>query len=69
MRDGREGEPAIAIRWGLIRERAQTVVLPPDVGRAIAAMRDPEPAIERTTDDPAIAEERAEDHLELNGVR
>src|SRR5579859_457542 len=68
MRDGREGEPAIALRWGSTRERAEPVVLPPDVGRPRALMRDTEPPLERTADDAAVAKDRTQDHLELHRV-
>ena len=69
VRDGREGEPAIALRWGLRCKRAKTVVLPPDVGRSLRAVRDPQGAFERSADDPGITQDRTEDHLELHRVR
>jgi hypothetical protein len=35
----------------------------------VDATADRQPSIERTTDDPGIAEQRAEDHLELRRIR
>src|SRR5439155_935479 len=62
-------EPAIALRWGRQRERTKSVVLPEHVRRAVALMRDLKAAFERTTDDPSVTEQRAEDDLELDRVR
>ena len=67
--DGHERKPAIALRWGFSGDPAETVVLPPDVGRASGLVHDHESAIERTADDARIAEERTEDDLELHRIR
>jgi hypothetical protein len=70
MRHGLEADEAgVVFPRGLAGERAEPLVLPEDVIAPRGAMRNPEPPLAGQTDQPTVAEHRAEDHLELNGVR
>jgi hypothetical protein len=51
------------------RERPEPLVLPADVRVAIRAMRDAEAALTRQSDEPPVAEQRPEHHLELHLIR
>jgi hypothetical protein len=47
----------------------ESLVLPQDVVAAFGAVSDPEAALPGQAHEPAVAKERAQDHLELDGVR
>src|SRR5687767_2739429 len=69
VRDRAELE-AVASQRGCVRgEQTQSLVLPPHVLRAVAVMRDVQPALPCAALDSAVAEKRAEYHLDLHRVR
>jgi len=64
-----EADEVIAARLRLGRgKRTEPIVLPYDVLATLRPVSDPQPALARQTDETAIAEQRAEDDLELHRV-
>src|SRR5687768_8467098 len=61
-------EPARVLLGRRGRERAEALVLPEDVFATIGAVRYAEPPLARDPNEPAVAKQRAEDHLELDRI-
>ena len=61
-------EAAFVFLGSLRRKGAEALVLPEDVVPAAPWMSDPQPSLARHTNQLSVAEQRAEDHLELHGV-
>jgi len=62
-------KPAFVLLGDTGRKRTEPLVFPEDVVAALGAVSDPQPSLARQTDEPAVTEERPEDHLELDGIR
>src|SRR5437868_14671773 len=69
VRDRSEGEPSVALDRSAVYERCEAVVLPAKVVLTVSAVRDAQAPLARNSYQATIAKERAEDHLELHGVR
>ena len=62
-------QPSSAVFGNAGWKRTEALVFPEDVIEPLGAVGDPEASLARQADEPAIAKQRAEDHLELDGVR
>ena len=62
-------QPASAVLGNASRKRTEALVLPEDVVPPLSAVSDSQPALARQTNELPVAKQRAEDHLELDGVR
>jgi len=62
-------EPALVFPRRFRRKRTEPLVLPQNVVAATRTVGDPQGSLARQTDELSVAEEPAQDHLELHGVR
>jgi hypothetical protein len=62
-------EPAVVLLGNPRGIGTEPLVLPQDVVAALGAVSDPEAALPRQSHEPAVAQERPQHHLELDGVR
>src|SRR5207245_4608434 len=69
VRDGLERQVPAGVTRRVAGERAESLVFPANVVRALRLVRDAQSALAFRADEPAVAEERAEGHLELDRVR
>src|SRR2546428_11063880 len=69
VRDGLERQVPTGVTRRVAGERAESLVFPANVVRALRLVRDAQSAPALRADEPALAQERAEDHLELDRVR
>ena len=66
---GLEAEKAcLVLPRSLSWKRTEPVVLPENVVAALDAVSDPQPPLPRATDELTVAQQRPEDHLELDRV-
>src|SRR5438034_724317 len=69
VRDGLERQVPAGLTRRVAGERAESLVFPANVVRALRLVRDAQSALAFRADEPGVAEERAKDHLELDRVR
>src|SRR5207245_9737089 len=64
VRDGLERQAPAGVTRRVAGERAESLVFPANVVRALRLMRDAQSALAFRAAEPAVADERTEDHLE-----